>query len=248
MTKAQEGGSNARPVATARGFPQGVEKLLHSFGSSSRDGVNPYAGLTYVNGSLYGTTSAGGTYGLGTVFSITPQGEKVRHAFGSSSNQDAQEKTPELDPFSSAALPLPDMSVRSSAPSLGWACLPLDEGSRGLKRPFPLAEAMVSGRITHTARRPSGRPARHCVPAGSRRAKKWRTRGSRRLKYHWIGVAHFIEEAAQDLSPATDSSRPMPAPIDVTISPSRRIMRNVSPASAPRAVRMPISRVRRVTA
>jgi uncharacterized repeat protein (TIGR03803 family) len=64
--------------------PQGVEKLLHSFGSSSRDGVSPYAGLTYVNGSLYGTTFAGGAYGLGTVFSITPQGEKVLHAFGSS--------------------------------------------------------------------------------------------------------------------------------------------------------------------
>src|SRR5262249_31939691 len=61
----------------------GIEKVLHSFGSPS-DGVSPQASLIYVNGTLYGTTYAGGTRGTGTVFGITPTGtEKVIHSFGS---------------------------------------------------------------------------------------------------------------------------------------------------------------------
>ncbi|MFY9720559.1 MAG: choice-of-anchor tandem repeat GloVer-containing protein [Candidatus Cybelea sp.] len=51
--------------------PSGTEKVLHSFGSGS-DGKYPTAGLTDVNGTLYGTTSAGGQYGNGTVFALTP--------------------------------------------------------------------------------------------------------------------------------------------------------------------------------
>ncbi len=49
----------------------GAETVLHSFGYGS-DGAKPLAGLVNVNGSLYGTTSAGGTYGKGTVFALTP--------------------------------------------------------------------------------------------------------------------------------------------------------------------------------
>ena len=45
------------------------EKVLHSFGYGS-DGATPLAGLIDVNGTLYGTTSAGGTYGNGTVFAL----------------------------------------------------------------------------------------------------------------------------------------------------------------------------------
>lgn len=46
------------------------------------DGGLPYAGLVNVNGTLYGTTSAGGTSNLGTVFSVTPSGsEKILHSF-----------------------------------------------------------------------------------------------------------------------------------------------------------------------
>jgi uncharacterized repeat protein (TIGR03803 family) len=72
----------------------GTEKVLHSFGKGS-DGKEPFAGLIDVNGTLYGTTSAGGAqdkascYSLscGTVFSITPQGsEKVLHSFGKGSD------------------------------------------------------------------------------------------------------------------------------------------------------------------
>jgi uncharacterized repeat protein (TIGR03803 family) len=61
----------------------GVIKVLHSFGGAG-DGKYPaYAGLLNVKGTLYGTTSAGGAYGAGTVFSITTDGvENVLHSFG----------------------------------------------------------------------------------------------------------------------------------------------------------------------
>ncbi|MGB6413178.1 MAG: choice-of-anchor tandem repeat GloVer-containing protein [Candidatus Cybelea sp.] len=45
------------------------EKVLHSFGHGT-DGAAPLAGLINVTGTLYGTTSAGGTYGDGTVFAL----------------------------------------------------------------------------------------------------------------------------------------------------------------------------------
>lgn len=67
------------------------DKVLHSFGNGT-DGIQPEASLTYVNGTLYGTTFAGGRYYLppdygGTVFSITPSGsEKVLHSFGNGSD------------------------------------------------------------------------------------------------------------------------------------------------------------------
>src|SRR5579862_1942952 len=61
----------------------GVLKVLHSFGNA-QDGQYPdHAGLVDVGGTLYGTTSAGGALGGGTVFSITTDGvENVLHSFG----------------------------------------------------------------------------------------------------------------------------------------------------------------------
>jgi uncharacterized repeat protein (TIGR03803 family) len=62
----------------------GKEKVLYSF-AGTPDGAQPSAaaGLIYVNGTLYGTTKAGGTYNRGTAFSITTTGkEKVLHSFG----------------------------------------------------------------------------------------------------------------------------------------------------------------------
>jgi uncharacterized repeat protein (TIGR03803 family) len=54
----------------------GTEKVLHSFGGGN-DGRGPDAGLTSVNGVLYGTTSRGGVdYNTGTVFKITTSGVK----------------------------------------------------------------------------------------------------------------------------------------------------------------------------
>jgi uncharacterized repeat protein (TIGR03803 family) len=66
----------------------GAERILHNFGQGA-DGTLPDGGLVEANGTLYGTTSAGGsgcvsTGGCGTVFSITPGGaEKVLHSFAS---------------------------------------------------------------------------------------------------------------------------------------------------------------------
>ncbi|MGC2406220.1 MAG: choice-of-anchor tandem repeat GloVer-containing protein [Candidatus Cybelea sp.] len=50
----------------------GAETVLHSFtGGSTADGAYPEAGLIYLDGTLYGTTASGGSYGDGTVFTIT---------------------------------------------------------------------------------------------------------------------------------------------------------------------------------
>lgn len=68
---------------------KGKEKVLYSF-AGWPDGSQPLAGLIDVNGTLYGTTSDGGSYtrcgyippGCGTVYSITTTGrEKVVYSF-----------------------------------------------------------------------------------------------------------------------------------------------------------------------
>jgi len=64
-----------------------TEKILHSFGNGT-DGGNLYAGLIFdASGNLYGTTYAGGAYGAGTVFELSPRtgggwAEKILHNFG----------------------------------------------------------------------------------------------------------------------------------------------------------------------
>jgi uncharacterized repeat protein (TIGR03803 family) len=66
-----------------------TEKILRSFKHNGRDGNNPIAGLTFdARGNLYGTTIAGGVYGYGTVFELTPKAgggwtEKILHNFNS---------------------------------------------------------------------------------------------------------------------------------------------------------------------
>jgi uncharacterized repeat protein (TIGR03803 family) len=55
--------------------PQGIwsEKVLHNFGSQSKLGSTPYTNLIFdAAGNLYGTAAAGGAYGGGVVFEITP--------------------------------------------------------------------------------------------------------------------------------------------------------------------------------
>jgi uncharacterized repeat protein (TIGR03803 family) len=60
----------------------GAETVLYTFGASG-DGYYPDAGLTSANGTLYGTTDAGGASAFGTVFSVTLSGrETVLHSFG----------------------------------------------------------------------------------------------------------------------------------------------------------------------
>ena len=64
----------------------GKEIVLHSFGSQSGDGQNPYAGLIYKKGNFYGTTVVGGAGSFGTAYKLTPAGTLTTlYAFGSQS-------------------------------------------------------------------------------------------------------------------------------------------------------------------
>ena len=74
-----------------RSSEAGSEQVLHSF-SGYPDGAVPYAGLTYVKGTLYGTTQYGGDSsqhctgkgiaGCGTIFSVGKSGkERVLYRF-----------------------------------------------------------------------------------------------------------------------------------------------------------------------
>lgn len=49
----------------------GAETVLHAFEGGDTDGQAPQAGLIYLNGTFYGTTESGGTYGDGTVYTVT---------------------------------------------------------------------------------------------------------------------------------------------------------------------------------
>jgi len=48
------------------------ESLLWSFDTVSGDGYYPRAGVILVKGNVFGTTSAGGSHGAGTVFEVVP--------------------------------------------------------------------------------------------------------------------------------------------------------------------------------
>ncbi len=59
---------------TPAGGGNWTEKVLHNFNRNGTDGICPYAGLIFdAAGNLYGTTSLGGTFGVGTVFELTPK-------------------------------------------------------------------------------------------------------------------------------------------------------------------------------
>jgi len=65
-----------------------VEKVRYSFAGNGTDGANPFAGPINVNGSLYGTTSAGGKSNNGTVFALDlkTDAEQTLHSFCSKTN------------------------------------------------------------------------------------------------------------------------------------------------------------------
>lgn len=78
-------------VVSAAGHSQGARAVKTSssyqystiFSFEGFNGAAPSGTLLYYKGRLYGTTSAGGYYSRGTVFSITPSGvETVLHNFG----------------------------------------------------------------------------------------------------------------------------------------------------------------------
>ncbi len=71
--------------------PSGGFKVLYSFGRHKLDGSSPSANLINVKGTLYGTTWGGGsecgTFGCGTIFSLTTTGsEKILYSFAGGSD------------------------------------------------------------------------------------------------------------------------------------------------------------------
>jgi uncharacterized repeat protein (TIGR03803 family) len=69
-------------AASLRGEAAAPVSTLYTF-KGGTDGISPTGDLIFVHGSLYGTTSSGGSTGnLGTVFALTPQGnERVVYRF-----------------------------------------------------------------------------------------------------------------------------------------------------------------------
>jgi uncharacterized repeat protein (TIGR03803 family) len=91
------GGSHCNGAGVACGTffkltPAGVETVLYNFGATGTDGNSPEAGLIEgTDGNFYGTTTLGGSHGLGTVFKITPAGvETVLYSFGATSTDAAE--------------------------------------------------------------------------------------------------------------------------------------------------------------
>jgi len=84
------GGSNGNGTVFKLAIPtvsggEWTEEVLYSFGKGT-DGTIPVAGVTRdSSGNLYGTTSAGGAHGYGTVFQLTLSGsawtETILHHF-----------------------------------------------------------------------------------------------------------------------------------------------------------------------
>jgi uncharacterized repeat protein (TIGR03803 family) len=89
---AWEGGRSGRGTIYAITTSGGKSRLLHTFVGGCCDGSWPRTSLINVNGTLYGTTSMGGStgcyeyQGCGTIFSFPKSGgETVLHSFGTGS-------------------------------------------------------------------------------------------------------------------------------------------------------------------
>ncbi len=63
--------------------PSGTLTMLHSFQGPFSDGSTPFASLVQgTDGNFYGTTGSGGSFGIGTVFKMTPSGTlTILHSF-----------------------------------------------------------------------------------------------------------------------------------------------------------------------
>lgn len=77
----------------------GNEQVVYNFSgkfNSGQDGSWPFAGLTSLKGTLYGTTSSAGQFGYGTVYTFAPSGqERVIYSFmGGGSNDGSAPEAP----------------------------------------------------------------------------------------------------------------------------------------------------------
>jgi uncharacterized repeat protein (TIGR03803 family) len=73
----------------------GQETILYNFGDTKDGGLKPDAPLVAVGDRLYGTTSAGGAFGHGVVFTLSTTGshERVIYDFGERSNDGTTPET-----------------------------------------------------------------------------------------------------------------------------------------------------------
>lgn len=101
------GGSICQTVSCGTFFAvnatTGAESVLHSFGAAG-DGANPQSGPILAGGLLVGTTSGGGTHGLGTAYEVDPRtgAEQVLHAFQAGRREGAALPTAGLTAFNGA--------------------------------------------------------------------------------------------------------------------------------------------------
>jgi uncharacterized repeat protein (TIGR03803 family) len=79
--------------------PSGGMSVFYSFKGGLKDGQSPIAGLLLdSHGGLFGTTSAGGSYGRGTVFKVASTGvETVLHSFKGVPDGFSSRSSPLLD-------------------------------------------------------------------------------------------------------------------------------------------------------
>jgi uncharacterized repeat protein (TIGR03803 family) len=77
----------------------GSETVLHSFSRNGKDGFQPISTVVVdAKGNVYGTTTLGGSIGIGTVFKITPAGkETILHNFKGGADGFFPEAGPILD-------------------------------------------------------------------------------------------------------------------------------------------------------
>jgi uncharacterized repeat protein (TIGR03803 family) len=84
-TTSQGGAINSNSGTLFSITPGGQYQIVYNFGTNQTDGSEPAAPLINVNGTLYGTTSANGSYRHGTVFGVTTEGvETESFSFGGS--------------------------------------------------------------------------------------------------------------------------------------------------------------------
>jgi uncharacterized repeat protein (TIGR03803 family) len=85
-TTAYGGGDASNGTVFTVDPTSGAETVAHAFQGGPGDGSYPISGLLNVNGIIYGTTEGGGTYEVGTVFSLNEKNnaEAVVYAFNPS--------------------------------------------------------------------------------------------------------------------------------------------------------------------